>query len=124
MDFFLPEDWSVTKGWLEGALWRQSALRCVYIGTAMVEVIFIGFQNTFQEIVLCTDIQNFRATAPSALISCYQYSRTEALSFRRETRMFDTRLWWLIAGCSDFSFVLSIQLEVLKNVLIILHIFI
>lgn len=124
MDFLLSEDWSLTEGWLEGALWRQSALRCVYVGTAMVEVIFIGFQNAFQEIVLYTDIQNFRVTSLSTLISCYQYSWREALSFREEAGMFDTCLWWLIAGCSDFSFVLSIQLEVPKNVLIIFHIFI
>lgn len=32
MDFLLSEDWSLTERWLEGTLWRQSALRCVYVG--------------------------------------------------------------------------------------------
>lgn len=47
-DLFFPEDLNLAEGRLEGTLWRQSALRCVYVDAA--KVIFIGFQNAFQEI--------------------------------------------------------------------------
>lgn len=50
VDLFFPEDLSLAEGRLEGTLWRRSALRCVYVDAAKVEVIFIGFQNAFQEI--------------------------------------------------------------------------